>query len=214
MKVYCLIAAVGLSAWFWTPDQLGQRLLRQNQFAEAATAFETPMWQGVAWYRAGEFEKAAQSFSRASGPDSKFNLGNCWLMRGKYDKAIASYDEALKERPNWKEAQENRDLAEARMKATEAKGGDAGDQRVGADEVVFDKDKQKQEQGQDTDITAEQAVTDSSVQAVWLHQVQTQPADFLKSKFRYQLADREKVEQADTTPTESESSSTQQSGKP
>ncbi|WDQ17836.1 tetratricopeptide repeat protein [Rhodopirellula sp. P2] len=208
MKTWLILGVIGWSTWWWTPDQLGQRWMQQEQYTEAANAFDDPMWQGVAWYRAGEFAEAAKSFSRTTGPPASFNLGNCWLMQGKYDQAIASYEDALKQRPDWTEAQQNLDLAKARKKATEAKGGDAGDQRLGADEIVFDKDKKKQDEGQDTDITAEQAVNDASVQAVWLRQVQTKPADFLKSKFRYQMANREndaKDEPAETKPSEGES---------
>ncbi|CAD76306.1 tetratricopeptide repeat protein [Rhodopirellula baltica] len=192
MKTWLILGVIGWSSWWWTPDQLGQRQMKQERYTDAANAFDDPMWQGVAWYRAGEFKSAAQSFSRASGPEAKFNLGNCWLMLGKYDQAIASYEDAMKQRTDWTEAQQNLDLAKARKKATESKGGDAGDQRLGADEIVFDKDKKKQNEGQDTDITAEQAVNDASVQAVWLRQVQTKPADFLKSKFRYQMSNRNK----------------------
>ncbi|KLU02083.1 BatB [Rhodopirellula islandica] len=194
MKTWLILGVIGWSTWWWTPDQLGQRLLDQEQYTDAANAFDDPMWQGVAWYRAGEFADAAQSFSRTTGPQATFNLGNCWLMQGKYDEAIASYQDALKAQPDWKAAQENLDLAIARKKLTDAKGGDAGDQRLGADEIVFDKDNKKDE-GQETEITAEQAVNDASVQAVWLRQVQTKPADFLKSKFRYQMANRDQESQ-------------------
>lgn len=61
-----------------------------------------------------------------------------------------------------------------------------GDQKIGADEVVFDKDKKPG--GQETEVAADQAVSDSAIQAMWLRRVQTQPADFLRAKFAYQQA--------------------------
>ena len=68
----------------------------------------------------------------------------------------------------------------------ERQGGEMGDQKIGADEIVFD--KKKNSGGQDTEIAGEQAVSDATVQAMWLRRVQTKPADFLKAKFAYQNA--------------------------
>ncbi|QGJ68772.1 Tetratricopeptide [Planctomycetales bacterium 10988] len=179
-----LLALTWLGLWL-TPDQQGQRLMQQQKFAEAAKVFEDPMQQGVAWYRAGEFEKSVQAFARVSTAESNYNQGNAWIFLGKYDKAIASYEEALKKRPDWKEAKENRDLAAARAKLVEEKGGDMGDQTIGADEIVFDKSKQQQG-GEETEVAGSQAMSNEEVQAIWLRQVQTKPADFLKAKFAYQ----------------------------
>ena len=188
MKVFALIAAVTWAGLWFTPDQQGQRHFQRGEFGEAAAAFRDPLWQGAAWYRAGEFEKAAQAFARRDNAEAHYNQGNAWLMRGKYETAIASYDRALEKRPDWKEAAENRAIAAARAKMTEAKGGDMGDQLLGADKIVFDK-KAKNE-GQDTEITGGKALSDQEIQALWLRRVQTRPADFLKAKFAYQRAVR------------------------
>lgn len=177
-----------LITYFLTPDQQGQRHFQRGEFAPAAKAFHDPMWQGTAWYRAGEFEKAAQAFARPDTAEAYFNQGNAWLMRGKYDTAITCYDQALEKRLGWKEATENRALASARMKMTEAPGGDLGDQKLGADKIVFDK-KAKNE-GQETEVAGGKALSDQEMQALWLRRVQTRPADFLKAKFSYQQAAR------------------------
>jgi Ca-activated chloride channel family protein len=178
-------SGVWAGLWF-TPDQQGQRRFERGEFAEAAAAFRDPLWLGAAWYRAGEFEKAAQAFSRRDTAEAHYNQGNAWLMHGDYAAAIASYDRALEKRPGWKEAAENRDLAAARAKTTEAKGGDMGEQLIGADKIVFD-NKAKNE-GQNTEIAGGDALSDQEMQALWLRRVQTRPADFLKAKFAYQQA--------------------------
>jgi Ca-activated chloride channel family protein len=183
-----LVAAIWAGLWF-TPDQQGRRHFERGEFAEAAVAFRNPVWQGAAWYRAGEFEKAAQAFSRRDTAEAHYNQGNAWLMRGKYEAATAWYDRALEKRPGWKEADENRNLAVARAKMTEVKGGDMGEQLIGADKIVFD-NKAKNE-GQDTEIAGGKALSDQEMQALWLRRVQTRPADFLKAKFAYQKAARE-----------------------
>ena len=184
-----LSVQAGPGAWadlWFTPDQQGQHFFRRGEHNEAAQAFHDPMWQGAAWYRAGEFEKAAQAFARRDTADAHFNQGNAWLMRGKYATAIASYERALERQPNWKEAADNRDIALARAKKAEQKGGDMGDQTIGADKIVFDKNARNE--GQETEITGGKALSDKEVQALWLRRVQTRPADFLKAKFAYQQA--------------------------
>lgn len=169
-----------------TPDQQGQRLMQQGEFARAATTFADPFRQGVAWYRAGEFEKSIRAFTRVSSAESHYNQGNAWILLGKYDTAIESFDAALKLRPDWKQARDNRDLAAARAERVKSEGGEMGDQQIGADEIVFDKNQQRT--GQETKIAGDQAMSDAAVQSIWLRQVQTKPADFLKAKFRFQHA--------------------------
>ena len=187
MKTLALIGSLTWLGLWLTPDQQGGRLFRQGKFREAAAAFRDPMWQGTAWYRAGEFEKAAQAFARRNHAEALYNQGNAWLFRGKYDLAIHCYLQALEARPDWKEARENLAIARARAKNLASKGGDFGDQREGADEIVFDKDKPGG--GQDTEINAGQASSEAAIQEMWLRRVQTRPADFLKAKFAWQHAE-------------------------
>jgi len=188
MRAIGVIVALTWAGLWLTPDQQGQRHFRRGEFAEAAAAFRDPLWRGTAWYRAGEFEKAASEFARLETPEARYNEGNAWLMLGKYDQAIQKYDDALKQHPDWTDAQENRALALARGKLMDQGGGDLGDQKLGADDVVFDQNKPPG--GQETVMAGEQATSDQAVQALWLRRVQTEPADFLKSKFAYQQAQR------------------------
>ncbi|MCR9293684.1 MAG: tetratricopeptide repeat protein [bacterium] len=186
MRAVVVLLAVSWIGWWLTPEQQGMRYFRREQFVAAAESFQDPLWIGTAWYRAGEFEKAAQAFSRRDTAEANFNQGNAWVLLGKYQTAIEKYDRALQLRPEWPEALQNREIAEARAKMLDQGGGDMGDQKIGADEVVFDKDKKPG--GQETEVAADQAVSDSAIQAMWLRRVQTQPADFLRAKFAYQQA--------------------------
>lgn len=57
----------GLSSGWWqdlwrTSDQQAQRLFEAGDYAAAATRFTDPMRIGVAWYRAGEFERAPRTW--------------------------------------------------------------------------------------------------------------------------------------------------------
>lgn len=171
--------------WF-SPNQLGQRRFHQGKYIEAGETFEDSQWRGVAWYRAGEFQKAAQYFSLRDTAEAYYNAGNAWLMLGKYEEAKRCYDRALAQRPDWREAIENRDLALARAKLVAQTGGDLGDQKIGADEIVFDKDAKNK--GEETEVAGQEPMSDEAVQAMWLRRVQTRPADFLRAKFAYQQA--------------------------
>ena len=192
MRVITFVILVGGIAWgnvWFTPDQQGQRLMNDEKFAQAAEAFQDPMRQGVAWFRAGEFEKAEQSFARVATAEAEFNRGNCLIMQGKYEPAIERFDRALELRSDWADALVNRDIAAARAERTKQEGGDMGDQKIGADEIRFDKNKKPG--GQDTEVDDSEAISDSAMQALWLRRVQTKPADFLRAKFAYQLADQQ-----------------------
>lgn len=183
-----LVAITGVTwsgLWF-TPDQQGQRRMKRGDFLAAAETFRDPLWQGVAWFRGGEFTKAEQAFARVATPEAEFNRGNCLVMLGKYEAAVARYDRALERRPDWEDAQINRDIAAARAKLVERRGGDMGDQKLGADDITFDKGPKSG--GQETQIEGEPVLSEAEMQALWLRRVQTKPADFLKAKFAYQLS--------------------------
>lgn len=193
MKVLAGMMIVGGVTWtgLWlTPDQQGQRLMERGDFQRAAEVFRNPMRQGVAWFRAGEFEKAEQAFTRVTTAEAEYNRGNCLVMRGKYDAAIERFDRALELRAGWSDAQTNRSIAIARARLTKAEGGEMGDQRIGSDEIAFD--KKKESGGQETELDGDDGLSDSAMQALWLRRVQTKPAEFLRARFAYQAATQNK----------------------
>ena len=187
-----VVAALAIGVWrigwadLWmTPDQRGRRLMAEQNYQGAASAFADPMWAGVARFRASEFKEAAETFGGLGTAAAAYDQGNALVMLGKYDDAVARYDRALALRPGWADAEANRTLAKLRAERMRQKGGDAGDQREGADQIVYDKDK-KDEQGQKTDVTGA-VMTDEASRAVWLKRLQSRPADFLKARFVSQL---------------------------
>jgi Ca-activated chloride channel family protein len=175
---------------YWlTPDQQGQRLEAAGRFAEAAARYADPLRRGVAHYRAGDFEAAADAFARLDTPQAAFNRGNALVLLGRYEEAVDSYRQALDLSPAWDEARENLELARLRGERLAAR--DDADQGTGgrleADEVVFDRDGRRGGERQ----SAEEAgggMSAAEVEALWLRRVQTSPADFLRAKFAYQLA--------------------------
>jgi Ca-activated chloride channel homolog len=191
-------ATVGWRDLWASPDQRGQRLYDHGLYAEAANTFLDPMWRGSAQTRAGDFKAAEQTFASIDTAAAAYDQGNALVMLGKYDQAVPRYDRALALRPGWSQAQANRQIARLRAERLRAAGEDAGEQREGADEIVYDKDAKRQG-GQDTQVTGA-AMNNEAVRALWLKRVQTKPADFLRSRFNYQLAAQQAQKSAGARP--------------
>lgn len=188
-----LVLLLGLGTWldvdFWsTPDGRGDRLLRAGRYAEAAEVYQDPVRQGVARFRAAEFDKAAAAFARGSTAEAAYDRGNALVMRGKYDDAIASYDRALSLRPNWSDASDNRSIAVIRRDRLKLHGGDESGGQMKPDAIVFDKNKPPAGTPT-TEVAGGEPLNDEQIRALWLRNVQTRPADFLRAKFAYQLAE-------------------------
>jgi len=177
--------------WWLTPDQQGQRLLEQGQPAAAAERFTSPARIGAALFEAGDFEGAAGAFGRVRGAEGAYNRGNALIFLGEYENAIASFDAALEQRPDWRAAQENRAIAVARLAALAPVADDAGGTggMLGADEIVMDDSGRVAESGTETVIEAEeQPMDEEAMRALWLRRVDTEPSRFLEAKFAAQLA--------------------------
>jgi Ca-activated chloride channel family protein len=108
-------------------------------------------------------------------------------MMGKYEDAIRSYDQALVLRLAWREAEENRQVARIRLERLAPPESDHGGTggMLSADEFVFDERGAK---GTSPQTVEGGEPSEAEMRAVWLRRVQTQPADFLRSRFAYQLA--------------------------
>lgn len=178
------------AGWWLTPDQQGQRLFEQERYLEAADAFEDISRKGIAFFRAGDFESAAAVFGRVLTPEAAYNRGNALLMLGRYDEAIESYQQSLELKPGWIQAEENLALARARKAKLAPPDSDEGGTggQLGADEIVFDDTGRVNEGG--TEVETEEgsgSLSDDEMRAVWLRRVQSDPADFLATRFAYQL---------------------------
>jgi Ca-activated chloride channel family protein len=191
-----------LDLWL-TPDQQGERLFRDGQFLKAAKTFEDPARRAAAFYRAGDFESAAALYGAIGGADADYNRGTALVMLGRYEEAIASYDRALGERPDWAEAAQNREIARARMERLQLADDDAGGTggELGADEIRFDDTGRVDKGGSEVLMEKEQLSTDKTMRSAWLRRVQNDPAEFLSARFAYQLY-RDQAEQGGVDETD------------
>jgi Ca-activated chloride channel family protein len=174
--------------WWRTPDQQGDRFMREEAYSEAARRYRDPMRIGVALFRDGNFEAAGEAFGRMAMPEAHFNRGNALVMRGKYEEAVEAYDAALAMRPDWSEAQDNRRIAQIRAERLKTTGGEMTGGMLEADEIVFTAGNKDQQGGETETTQGGKELSDQELQALWLQRIQTKPEDFLRSKFAYQLA--------------------------
>ena len=192
-----LVFGAGWSDWWLTPDQRGGRLFEQERYLEAAEVFESPERRGIAYFRGGDFENAASVFGRIGSPEAAYNRGNALVMLGRYEEAIKSYEDALKVRPDWTEAADNLAIARVRLEKLappESDEGGTGGQ-LEADEIVFDDSGRVNKSGSEDVTEGGEGLSDDEMRAVWLRRVQNDPADFLRTRFAYQLYRDEQGEQ-------------------
>ncbi|MFW2373829.1 MAG: tetratricopeptide repeat protein [Gammaproteobacteria bacterium] len=168
-------------------DQKAYHHFKRGDYQQAAQQFVDPAWKGVAYFKQGEFKQAAGMFAGFDTAPAAFNQGNALLMLGKYEDAVKRYERALELKPGWEDALINRDIAQGRAKRVEKKGGEMTGGKMEADDFVFSKNKAPASAGEEQ-VSGEQPISDQALRAIWLRNVQTKPADFLRAKFAYQYA--------------------------
>jgi Ca-activated chloride channel family protein len=185
-----------LASWWLTPDQQGQRLFEQGRYLEAAERFEDPARRGAAYYRAGDFERAAGVFGRLRSAEAAYNRGNALVLLGQYDAAIESYQRALELQPEWVLAKDNLALALARKQLLAPPESDAGGTggQLEADEIVFDDTGRVERSGTEAEDEGAEPMSEEEMRSVWLRRVQNDPADFLRARFAWQLYRRDQEE--------------------
>jgi Ca-activated chloride channel family protein len=127
-------------------DQKAQKDLEAGD-KEAAKRFSTPERRGAALYQQGEFAEAAEEFAQGKDAIAAYNRGNALTRNGEFDKAIAAYDEALRQRPDFAEAKDNREIARQLaelMKQQDQQGGDDNDSDGDKDQQQGDQDGSQQ----------------------------------------------------------------------
>ena len=171
-----------------TPEQAGYSLYSKSEYKKAAETFTDSYWKAIALYRDGQFKAAANIFAGFDSAEGAFNHGNALLFQGNYEQATKRYERALELRPNWEDAKINRAIAVARAEALDFEGANMTDGKIGADDYVINNEPSSNQNDNDqTEVVESTELSDAELRAVWLRQVQTDPADFLKSKFNYQL---------------------------
>jgi len=195
--IACVAACLAYRSWFadgysminlWlTSDQQGRYYFEKGDYAAAAERFQDPLWKGIAYYRSKNFDTAVEQFSRVDTAEGYFNLGDAYAHLGQFEKAVMSYEEALRRKPDDRAARENRDLVQSLIQKKKAKEkeedlAESQEPTYNPDEIKFDEKGKKGKKGEvdQAELSAEQ------IQQVWMRRLQTTPSDFLRLKFAAQ----------------------------
>jgi Ca-activated chloride channel homolog len=196
--IACVVAGLAYRSWFeegysmvnlWlTADQQGRYDFERGNYAAAAERFQDPLWKGIAYYRSKNFVAAAEQFARVNTPEGSFDLGDARAHLGRLEQAVTSFEEALRRRPDYNAAKENRDLIQSLIQKRKAKEKDqeppeGQEPTFNSDEIKFDEKGKRGKKGEidQAELSAEQ------IQQVWMRRLQTTPSDFLRFKFAAQL---------------------------
>ncbi|MDP4536405.1 VWA domain-containing protein [Alkalimonas collagenimarina] len=100
--------------WWQTPQQQAIEAYQQGDYQRAQQKFTDLQWQAQAAYRAGDYQTAEQAWRTLSeqtpSAEIDYNLGNALAQQGRYDEALAAYQQALQQQPDFKQAQHNAEL--------------------------------------------------------------------------------------------------------
>jgi Ca-activated chloride channel family protein len=101
-----------LAPLFMTGDQRGYQAWLQQDYISAEREFNDPNWHAASLYRIGGYQRAAELYAQDPSVQGQYNLGNSLALAGQLEEAIAAYDRALKQKPDFSQAQENRNLVQ------------------------------------------------------------------------------------------------------
>ncbi len=184
LTLLTLRAASPAALWL-TPDQQGRLAYEKVEWERASELFENPMWKGIAAYSMGDYEAAAETFGRIPSAASFYNRGNAFMKSFDYGKAIAAYELAVAEAPDWAAAVENLELAhyvKRYIEDTREKQDTGDESELSADGYKFDNEPQR---GQDMTITNESTLELASAEK-WMRTVDTKTRDFLRWRFEFE----------------------------
>jgi Ca-activated chloride channel family protein len=170
-----------------TPDQQGRYYYEKGDYTTAAERFHDPMWKGLALCRKGDYQAALNEFALLDSSESWFNQGNALAYLKKYPDAVHAYAEALKERPHWREAEENLALVRSLIPPPPKKSDEEQEEapNLKPDQVKVD-EKAKKGKKASFNMSPEQMAD------IWMRNIQTSPADFLRRKFAIESAGEKK----------------------
>ena len=168
-------APTGLEAYgagdYEKAREVFEKRLKQEEFLEEKLPLQGESAKlrfnaGAAAYRMKDYEKAAQYFAQAALSDdadlrskADFSFGNTLFRRGESEKdtekkksdwkqAIAKYEAAMKSRPDYREAEENKERVEQLLKELEKQQEQKQDQQQKSNEQKQDQQQKDQQQNQ------------------------------------------------------------------
>ncbi len=190
---FVLPSPIGSSGFSWldlwlTHDQQGRYYFQKSEYEKAAARFDDPLWRGLAFARAGDYESALNAFALSDSAEGWYDQGDALAHLGKYPEAADAYQQALARRHPWREAEENLALVQSLIPKAKDKGKDKDQEQeippdLPPDQMKFD---EKGKKGKKTQV---QQLDPKKMADIWMRNIQTTPADFLRRRFAIQAAE-------------------------
>ncbi|MFK7829504.1 MAG: hypothetical protein AB8B57_06970 [Congregibacter sp.] len=192
LLVWGFISPKTLLGLWLTPDQQGRLWFAQGDYTRAARSFENPRWHGMSLYAAQEFDAAAQYFSQYQDAPALLARANALAHAREYLDAREAYQLLQRRYPEHPAPQQNlpiiQQLIDANRELSENQQAEAGDmsseQEKGPRSSEGDERLSLLEREQ---LSADELLQNPALTAMWLRQVQRNPAEFLSMKFYLQL---------------------------
>jgi Ca-activated chloride channel family protein len=153
--------ALSMADLWQRQDQQAHKALLAGEVERASELAKDPLRKGVAEFRKGDYEAAAEDFSLSDSAEAAYNKGNALAKLGKLQQAVDAYDQALKQQPGMQDAEYNREVVEKLLQqqkqsqqdqqAKQDKDDQQADQdkdNQQGDQAQKDKNNQKGEKGQ------------------------------------------------------------------
>lgn len=126
--------ALDWDALWKRPDQRAWEALQQGDAERARTLAKDPALAGAAAYRAESYPDAIEAYSQGNDATASYNLGNALAKAQRYQDAIAAYDRALAQQPDFPDAVANRKAVEDWLRQQQSEGSDQDSSGEGAGE--------------------------------------------------------------------------------
>lgn len=143
-----LLAPSAAAAFDWqdlwlNDDQRAAEKMTRGEYSAAAETFEDERWQAAAWYRAGEYDRAADVWSKLDDIEARYNHGNALARAGRLQEAVAAYEGVLERAPDHADARHNLEVIRERMQQSGTQSDEQNEQEQ--DQNRQNRDQQRSE---------------------------------------------------------------------
>lgn len=178
-------------------NQKAMRALNNDEADIASELFQDDEWKAAAKYRSGDYAATEALLDELQDERSIYNKGNSLAKQGRYEDAIAAYDQVLENNPEHGDAKFNKELVEKELEKQQQQS--QSDQNSEKNE---NKESEQEQQGSQSEGNQQQSDSESESE-------QQQPGAEQKSEQQEQ-ENSETAEQQQADKEESEQQSGQE----
>ena len=180
--------AIDWQSMWQNNDQRASELFEHEEHAAAAALFDNPGWQAASKYRAGDYSTALDAWQQLDGDDANYNRANTLAKLGRYEDALAAYQQLLEQNPAHEDARFNKKALEEWLENQQQQQGEqAQQQQQSASDDTQSSDSQQSSEKQ-------QNQTDGSDQAQQQEPQSTQQEQKQQPQQTEQSAEQEQPE--------------------